>query len=64
LLSALLTAGLSLALVPAYGTLGAAWVTLGFSVTNVTIGVVLLGQAARERRLETVRLRTASAPGA
>lgn len=64
LLSALLTAGLSLALVPAYGILGAAWVTLGFSVTNVTIGVVLLWQAARERRLEAVRLRAASASGA
>lgn len=64
LLSALLTAALSWALVPAYGILGAAWVTLGFSLSNVTIGVVLLGQAAREKRRERAQGSGVGARGA
>jgi len=55
LLSALLTGVLSWALVPSYGIRGAAWVTLGFSLSNVTIGIVLLVQAAREKRREQAR---------
>jgi O-antigen/teichoic acid export membrane protein len=52
LLSALLTGALSLWLVPKYGIRGAAWVTLGFSLSNVTIGVALLWQAAKEKGAE------------
>jgi O-antigen/teichoic acid export membrane protein len=53
LLGALFTASLSWWLVPRYGIQGAAWVVLGFSLSNLTIGLVLLRQAVREKEGES-----------
>jgi O-antigen/teichoic acid export membrane protein len=50
--SALLMVLLSALLVPAYGIRGAAWVAMGFSLSNLSIALALLRQAARKRSEE------------